>query len=105
MARRDQLPKRLSGEEAVYYVYIMASKPSGTLYIGVTGDLVSRVQQHRSGESKGFTAQYKVHRLVHYELFGDIMAAMVRSLFRTRWRASDQDGPWVAGTSPAMTIV
>jgi len=76
----------LSGEEAVYYVYIMASKPYGTLYIGVTSDLISRVQQHRSAESKGFTARYKVHQLVYYEVFGDVMAAIQREKTMKKWK-------------------
>ena len=48
------------------YVYIMASKRNGTLYTGVTSDLIKRVWQHKSGETKGFTSKYKVNQLVYY---------------------------------------
>ena len=48
-------------------VYILASKPFGTLYIGVTSDLIARLWQHRSGEVKGFTFRYHVHQLVRFE--------------------------------------
>ena len=71
--------------DRVYAVYILASKPYGTLYIGVTGDLVSRISQHRSGEVKGFTQQYHVHTLVWYEWFGDIHAAIQREKTMKKW--------------------
>jgi putative endonuclease len=80
------MPRRLLGEEAVYFVYIMASKPYGTLYIGVTSDLISRVQQHRSGEKPGFTSRYKVHTLVYFEPFGDVMAAIQREKSMKKWK-------------------
>ncbi|HCH96257.1 MAG TPA: endonuclease, partial [Erythrobacter sp.] len=48
-------------------VYILASQPPGTLYIGVTSDLVKRLWQHREGVTGGFVARYKVHRLVRFE--------------------------------------
>ena len=63
---------RLPNEERVYAVYILASKLNGTLYIGVTGDLISRIAQHKTGEVKGFTQKYKVHMLVWYENFGHV---------------------------------
>jgi putative endonuclease len=48
-----------------YYVYIVASKKHGTLYTGMTSDLVGRIYQHRSGSVEGFTKKYEVHRLVY----------------------------------------
>ena len=51
-----------------YCVYILASKRNGTLYIGVTSDLLGRVWKHRNGVHEGFTKQYSVHRLVYYEI-------------------------------------
>ncbi len=60
--------------EKVYAAYLLASKPYGTLYIGVTGDLISRIAQHKSGEIPGFTRQYKAHILVWFENFGEISA-------------------------------
>ena len=50
-----------------YYVYILASKPRGTIYVGVTNDLILRVHQHRNDLLEGFTKRYGVHALVHYE--------------------------------------
>ncbi len=61
-----------------YWVYILASKPRGTLYIGVTNQLLDRVEAHRRGEGSRFTSRYGVGRLVHYEEFADIEAAIQR---------------------------
>ena len=55
-----------------YWTYILASKPRGTLYIGVTNGLPTRVEQHRSGEGSAFTCKYGVHTLVWFEEFADI---------------------------------
>ena len=52
-----------------YYVYILASKRNGTLYIGITGNLLRRVWEHREGLVPGFTKTYGVKRLVYYEFF------------------------------------
>ena len=60
------------------YVYILASKRNGTLYVGVTSDLVKRVHQHRSKESDGFTSKYDVGRLVWFECHDDIADAIAR---------------------------
>jgi len=60
-----------------YYVYIMASA-SRTLYTGVTDNLVRRVAEHRSKLIPGFTSQYNINRLVHFEVVGDIRAAIAR---------------------------
>ena len=67
-------------------VYILASKRNGTLYIGVTSDLTTRVWQHRSGALAGFTQRYKVHSLVHYELFADMNSAILREKQLKKWR-------------------
>ena len=61
-----------------YYVYILASKRNGTLYIGVTNDLTRRVSEHRDGLADGFTKRYGIKTLVHYEAFDDINAAIAR---------------------------
>ncbi len=66
-------------------VYILASKPYGTLYIGVTSDLLFRLAQHRSDALPGFTSQYRVHTLVHFELLADIDAAILREKQLKRW--------------------
>ena len=53
--------------ERKYYVYILASKKYGTIYIGQTNNLIRRVAEHKSGLIKGFTQKYKVNKLVYYE--------------------------------------
>ncbi|MCB2049024.1 MAG: GIY-YIG nuclease family protein [Novosphingobium sp.] len=65
--------------------YILASGHYGTLYIGVTSDLTSRLSQHRNGAFPGFTRRYNVHRLVHYELFGDMGRAIAREKQLKNW--------------------
>jgi len=64
--------------EKVYYVYILASGRNGTLYVGVTNDLIRRAWEHRNGVSEGFTKKYGVHQLVYFEVFGDIHMAIHR---------------------------
>ena len=68
-----------------YYVYIMASKRNGTLYIGVTSNLLKRVYEHKNDFIKGFTQKYKVHRLVYYEVHIDIQQAITREKQMKRW--------------------
>ena len=69
-----------------YYVYILASGTDGTLYVGVTNDLVRRVSEHRAGVVDGFTRKYGVHRLVHFEPFDDVKLAIAREKTLKRWR-------------------
>ena len=59
-------------------VYIMASKRNGTLYVGVTSDLIRRVYQHKQEETPGFTKQYQCKHLVYYEQHEDMYSAIVR---------------------------
>jgi putative endonuclease len=61
-----------------YYVYILANKPYGTLYIGVTNDLIRRVYEHRNDLIEGFTKRYKVHTLVYYEQGEDVTSCIER---------------------------
>ena len=61
-----------------YWTYILASKPRGTLHIGVTNGLIFRVEQHRAGKGSAFTRKYRVHMLVWYEEFADIRHAIQR---------------------------
>ena len=69
-----------------FYVYILASRYRGTLYIGVTNDLSRRSGEHKSGLVPGFTRKYKVHRLVYYEEYGSILEARDRERALKRWR-------------------
>ncbi|WP_342766964.1 GIY-YIG nuclease family protein [Candidatus Colwellia aromaticivorans] len=59
-------------------VYILASKRNGTLYIGVTSDLIRRVWQHKNNVVEGFTSKYYVHRLVYFEQYDSIVDAITR---------------------------
>jgi putative endonuclease len=78
-----------------YWVYILASKPRGTLYIGVTNDLVRRVSEHRSGDVPGFTKDYNVKMLVYFEEHADIERAIEREKKLKRWaRAWKVDLIW-----------
>ena len=71
--------------ERAYYVYILANRIGGTLYVGVTSDLVKRVYQHREKLAKGFTQRYGVDRLIYYEAFGEVSAAIQREKQIKRW--------------------
>jgi putative endonuclease len=66
-------------------VYILASKRNGTLYTGVTSDLVRRVYEHRLGCVDSFTKQYRVHRLVYFESCPDILSAIMREKQLKKW--------------------
>ncbi|MEO0976983.1 MAG: GIY-YIG nuclease family protein [Pseudomonadota bacterium] len=69
-----------------YYVYILASKLGGTLYVGVTNDLMGRVSLHRDGLGASFTAKYKVSTLVYYEVHEEIEEAIKREKQIKRWK-------------------
>jgi len=66
-------------------IYILASGRNGTLYIGVTSNLVGRVWQHRAYVADGFTRQHAVHRLVHYEQYGSMELAIAREKRLKKW--------------------
>ena len=68
-----------------YYVYIMASQPHGTLYIGVTSDLLRRVYEHREGLTGGFTKRHSVKALVYYAEYGRIEDAIQREKTLKHW--------------------
>jgi putative endonuclease len=68
------------------YVYILASGPRGTLYIGVTKDLARRVWQHKSKEIEGFTSRHGVDQLVYFEQFDDPVNAIEREKKLKKWR-------------------
>ena len=68
-----------------YWIYILASKPYGTLYIGVTNDLLGRIESHKAGTGSKFTARYGVKRLVYYQPFGNIEEAIQREKTLKHW--------------------
>ncbi|MBU1663914.1 MAG: GIY-YIG nuclease family protein [Gammaproteobacteria bacterium] len=67
-------------------VYLMASKRNGTLYIGVTSDLIRRVWEHKQGAVEGFTKKYGVHMLVWFEMHQDMYAAITREKALKEWK-------------------
>jgi putative endonuclease len=69
-------------------VYILASKRNGTLYIGVTSNLVQRIWQHRNDLTPGFTQKYQVHRLVYFEMHEDMEQAIIREKRLKKWNRS-----------------
>jgi putative endonuclease len=69
-----------------YYVYLFASRRYGTLYLGVTNDLMRRVHEHKSHEVPGFTARYGVDRLVWFEAYDDPKGAIAREKQLKKWR-------------------
>ena len=68
-----------------YYVYVLANKRNGTLYIGVTNDLERRVYEHKNHLIKGFTKKYNVNILVYFEQTGDIQSAIQREKQLKKW--------------------
>lgn len=68
-----------------YYVYILASQRNGTLYIGVTNDLVRRVYEHKQKFVEGFTKEYNVHMLVYYEMTESVESAINREKQLKKW--------------------
>ena len=71
-----------------YYVYILASKRNGTLYTGVTSDLVKRCYEHKQDMVEGFTKRYQVHTLVYYEVHNDVNEAINREKQIKKWNRS-----------------
>lgn len=70
-----------------YYVYIMASKPNGTLYTGITNNLVRRVYEHKTNLNKNsFTCRYSVHSLVYYEVYSNVWSAIKREKNIKKWK-------------------
>jgi putative endonuclease len=72
-------------KEKLYYVYIVASK-SRVIYVGMTAFLMARVLSHRAGDGSEFTRKYKIHRLVYYEVFHSVGAAIARETEIKKWR-------------------
>ena len=71
--------------DARYFVYILASRRNGTLYIGVTNDLVRRMSEHKDKLVPGFTRKYGVDRLMYFEEYASILEARARERSLKRW--------------------
>jgi putative endonuclease len=92
----------------IYFVYMLASQPQGTLYTGVTNDVLKRARQHRDGVVSGFTKKYGVKKLVWFETHGDIREAIAREKQIKRWRRDwkrsliEKDNPHWADLYPGL---
>jgi putative endonuclease len=75
-----------TGRPLPYYVYMLTSRRQGTLYLGVTNDLVRRVHEHKSKATPGFTSRYGVDRLVWFESYEDPVSAITREKDIKKWR-------------------
>jgi putative endonuclease len=71
---------------STHYIYILASKRNGTLYVGVTNDLIRRVYEHRNDFVEGFTRKYGVHRLVYFEQCEDFDSVLQREKRIKEWK-------------------
>lgn len=69
----------------MYFVYILASRRNGTLYVGITNDLVRRVYEHKNDLVDGFTKRYGVHLLVYYESTSEVLSAIQREKQIKKW--------------------
>ena len=74
-----------------YYVYILTNENNHVMYIGVTNNLQRRLYEHRNGVFEGFTKQYNVHKLVYYEMTGDIRNALAREKQLKKWSRKKKD--------------
>ncbi|MCP9626418.1 GIY-YIG nuclease family protein [Rhodopseudomonas palustris] len=85
-----------------YYVYLLSSDKHGTLYLGVTSDLIRRVHEHRTHAAPGFTSRYGVAHLVWFEIYDDALTAIAREKQLKKWRRDwkmrlieEQNPDWV----------
>ena len=76
----------LPSDDHLYFVYLLASRPYGTLYVGMTNDLLRRVIEHREGKGGAFTRRYNAHRLVWYEQHQYVEEANAREKAIKKWR-------------------
>jgi putative endonuclease len=68
------------------YFYVMSSDRNGTLYVGVTSNLLRRVAEHKQGIFEGFTKRYAIHRLVYFEQFESVVGAIEREKQVKKWK-------------------
>src|SRR5712672_668471 len=71
-----------------YYVYILASRKDGAIYVGVTNDIVRRIYEHRIKAVPGFTSKYNITRLVWFEIYDDPVSAITREKELKKWKRS-----------------
>jgi putative endonuclease len=76
----------MEGMMKSYYVYILASRPAGAIYVGITSDLVKRVFEHRSKAVPSFTSRYNITQLVWFEVYDDPLNAIAREKQLKKWR-------------------
>jgi len=89
-----------------YYVYLLASKKHGTLYLGVTKDIVRRRHEHRTKATDSFTARYGVDKLVWFEIYDDAVAAITRlKKWRRDWkiRLIEEENPGCVDLYPGIS--
>ena len=79
------IPIREAPNVRQYYVYILASRPGGALYVGVTNDLVRRVHEHKRGMVEGHTKRYRIDQLVHFEAYDTAYQAIQREKNIKHW--------------------
>ena len=93
----------------MFYVYMLASRPQGTLYIGMTDDLIRRVWEHKSKAIPGFTAKYAVDRLVWYEPHETLESGLLRERQIKEWKRAwkiqllERDNPHWADLYPSLS--
>ena len=75
----------------MYYVYILTTKNDTALYIGVTNNLQKRLYEHKSEQINGFTKKYHIHKLIYFEQYSDINAAISREKQLKRWKRSKKE--------------
>ncbi len=73
-------------EQRQYFVYILASRKNGTLYVGMTNNLIKRVFEHKNNLIDGFSKKYGIHNLVYYECFDDVRSAITREKQLKEWK-------------------
>lgn len=83
-----------------YYVYILASQRRGTLYIGITSDLIKRIWEHKNKVIDGFTKTYNVEKLVYYEIYNEVQEAILREKRLKKWNRQ-----WKIETIEKRTLI
>ena len=78
--------RTIQTKQSTGWVYILSNKKQGTLYIGVTNDLLRRVEEHQAGIASGFASKYNCHQLVYYEWYNLITAAIAREKQLKNWK-------------------